>query len=88
MVNELKSRWSANAFGVEIAVKRLAGWGTIDKLNCPDLDDAMTAQRVETGVSVSMTISLIKCPDDGCVGAARGQDGKRRGNADRKGVSL
>jgi len=33
----------------EIAVKRQAGWRAVDKLNCPNLDDAMAAQSIKAG---------------------------------------
>ena len=33
----------------EIAVKRQAGWRAVDKLNRPDLDDAMAAQNIKAG---------------------------------------
>jgi hypothetical protein len=34
---------------IEIAVKRLASWGTVDQLNRPNLDHAMPVQRLEPG---------------------------------------
>jgi hypothetical protein len=46
------------ALGVEVAVKRLAGWRVVDQLGGANLDDAMP-KGSRPVVSVSMMISRI-----------------------------